>query len=129
MNHPKPMDFTVALGPFCDLTVQKIKWVWESISEDSRMTIYRMLDEEVWTCILENVVEKTAFASRGAAQMLFDVQTGLLPLLQSAFVPLPHLLKTDSAFKHFEVVKSSVSMFLNSVLSFWFRTAKKSSAV
>ncbi|KAI6191148.1 hypothetical protein M3Y97_00196500 [Aphelenchoides bicaudatus] len=107
MNHPKPLDFTVSLGPFGDLAVQKIKWAWEKISEDSRLTIYRMLNEEIWACVLENVVTATSFSSRGAAQMLFDIQTGLLPLLQSAFVPSPHLLKADSAFKHFEVVKSA----------------------
>jgi hypothetical protein len=121
MNHPKPLDFTVTLGPFCDLAVSKIKWAWESISEDSRLTIYRMLNEEIWTCFLENVVEKTSFTSRAAAQMLFDVQSGLIPLLQSAFVPSAHLLKADSPFKHFDVVKSAVSFCLkdgsNSVIS------------
>jgi hypothetical protein len=128
MNHPKPLDFTVALGPFCDLAVQKIKWAWDSISEDSRLTVYRMLNEEIWACILERIIDKTSFTSRGAAQMLFDVQSGLIPLLQSAFVPSAHLLKVDSAFKHFEVVKSSVTFGMNNFSTiFMFRNAKKSS--
>lgn len=115
MNHPKPLDLTVTLGPFFDLVVQKIKWIIENISEDSRLTIYRLFNEEIWTCIVESVVDETSFTSRGAAQMLFDLQTGLIPLLQSAFVPSAHLLKSDSPFKHFEVIKSSVSLLVKEI--------------
>lgn len=108
MNHPKPLDLTVSLGRFVELAVHTIKWADDRISEGSRPTIYRMLNEEVWICLIDNVVTKTSFTSRGAAQMLFDVQTGLLPVLQAAFVPSVHLLPADSALKHFEVVKTSV---------------------
>jgi hypothetical protein len=108
MNHPKPVDLTVTLGAFVDLAVQKIKWMHQHISEDSRLTIFRLINEEIWACITENVISQMSFTNRGAAQMLYDLQNGLVPMLQAAFVPNPHMLKGDSAFKHFEVANTSV---------------------
>ena len=91
------------------MLTERIEWLRESISEDSRLTIIRLINEEIWTCFEAKIVRKTAFTSRGAAQMLFDIQQALVPSLKRAFVPSKSTIQSDSGLEHFDILKTSVS--------------------
>ncbi|KAI6174157.1 hypothetical protein M3Y98_01159300 [Aphelenchoides besseyi] len=106
MNHQTPTDVTASLSPFLRKVVEKIDWVRENISEDSRLVVFKLINEEIWSSFLTEAIGTTAFTNRGAAQMLYDVQQGLMPLLQRTFVPTMKTIQPDSGLKHFDCNKN-----------------------
>ncbi|KAI6205971.1 hypothetical protein M3Y94_00852400 [Aphelenchoides besseyi] len=107
MNHQTPTDVTASLSPFLRKVVEKIDWFRENISEDSRLVVFKLINEEIWSSFLSEAIGTTAFTNRGAAQMLYDVQQGLIPLLQRTFVPTMKTIQSDSGLKHFDCNKNT----------------------
>uniref|UniRef100_A0A1I7RQX8 RAD50-interacting protein 1 n=1 Tax=Bursaphelenchus xylophilus TaxID=6326 RepID=A0A1I7RQX8_BURXY len=105
MNHSKPLDFSPSLSDFVDEISQRIRWLRDNISEDSRLSLYHLINFEVWDCLMVEVVSSNSFTHKAAAQMLFDFQEGLIPLLNKAFIPSKRSLNQESGFRHFSVLK------------------------
>lgn len=108
MNHAKPIDFTTSIKPFVDEIGVRLKWIQENISDATRLALSHLLNTEIWNCILEDAIYSTYFTHRAASQMLYDIQSALVPLLNSAFVPSRRDLQLDSGFNHFDVTKDRV---------------------
>ncbi|CAD5227580.1 unnamed protein product [Bursaphelenchus okinawaensis] len=103
MNHSKPQDFSPTLSNFFEEIQNRIDWLRDYISEDSRLSLYKLLNFEIWDCLMIEVVSSNSFTYKAAAQMLYDFQSGLIPLLNKAFVPSKRNLSLDSGFRHFNV--------------------------
>lgn len=75
-----------------------LKWINKFISPDSILTIYHLMNHKIWEILDGTLISQTFFklfyffnflhffnSYRGASQMLFDVTTTLIPLLNSLF--------------------------------------------
>ncbi|KAI6243662.1 hypothetical protein M3Y99_00028700 [Aphelenchoides fujianensis] len=107
MNHQTPVDVSASLSPFLRKILERIEWLRENVSEDSRLVVFKLVNEEIWSSFSTEAIGTTPFTNRGAAQMLFDVQQGLIPLLQHAFKPTMKTIQADSGLKHFDCTKNA----------------------
>ncbi|KAL3078174.1 hypothetical protein niasHS_012061 [Heterodera schachtii] len=81
----QPNEVTPSLGPFLRKVQQLLGCLTAQISPDSVLTLHHLTNHEVWSALDECIVTQTPFNCRGAAQLLFDVTTTVIPLLISCY--------------------------------------------
>ncbi|KAI1730313.1 RINT-1 / TIP-1 family domain-containing protein [Ditylenchus destructor] len=81
----KPIDVTSSFATFLTEINRLLSWVNKNISPDSILTIYHLTNHEIWQVIDSHLISRTPFNYRGAAQMIFDITTALIPLLNSLY--------------------------------------------
>ncbi|CAJ0608475.1 unnamed protein product [Cylicocyclus nassatus] len=73
---------------FCPV-LMKIRTIFAStgarISKASLEELFKRMSATVATVILEEIVDVTPFSAEGASQMLFDMESGLIPVLSHIF--------------------------------------------
>ncbi|VDM42456.1 unnamed protein product [Toxocara canis] len=84
MKTTKPTDLTPAFCPFLLELRLVLGRIASSISSDSALTLYRELNEKIGDAFLQ-LIKATSFNYQGATQMLFDVTSSLVPLLNSLY--------------------------------------------
>lgn len=81
----KPIDITPSILPFILEIKRLLDWINENISPDSVLSIYFLINDEIWNIIDKNLISQTSFNYRGAAQMFHDITFSLIPLLNSLY--------------------------------------------
>ncbi|KAH7696149.1 RAD50-interacting protein 1-like protein, partial [Aphelenchoides avenae] len=99
----KPVDVSPTFTTFLTEVSRLLGFVNAEISPDSIMTLYILLNDQVWKAVEESVVNDNPFTGRGAAQVLFDVTSGLIPLLNTLF-KRPKALGEFSAIRNMTCV-------------------------
>uniref|UniRef100_A0A914ZEY4 RAD50-interacting protein 1 n=1 Tax=Parascaris univalens TaxID=6257 RepID=A0A914ZEY4_PARUN len=84
MDGTKPTDITPSFCPFLLEIRLLLGRIAASISPDSAFTLYSLLNEKIADALMQ-LIEGTSFNYQGAIQMLFDITSSLLPLLNSLY--------------------------------------------
>uniref|UniRef100_A0A7E4VC17 RAD50-interacting protein 1 n=1 Tax=Panagrellus redivivus TaxID=6233 RepID=A0A7E4VC17_PANRE len=85
LDAAKPVSVRPEFGCFLEEIEHHIEWLNTEISPASVMTLYHLTNHEIWNALDEAVISQTNFNYRGAAQMLFDITQGLIPLLENLY--------------------------------------------
>ncbi|KAK0404991.1 hypothetical protein QR680_017745 [Steinernema hermaphroditum] len=81
----KPSDVSPLIYSFLRKIRDLIGRITSSISDNSIKKVYEMTCRMVAIVFMDDVVKKTNFNGKGAAQMLYDIETCVIPLLQSLY--------------------------------------------
>ncbi|MFH4979775.1 hypothetical protein AB6A40_006484 [Gnathostoma spinigerum] len=84
LDFQKPSDITPSFCPFLLEIRRLLAKVATSIAADSALPIYQALNRKV-SEILDEIISENSFSCNGAAQMLFDITSGLIPILNAAY--------------------------------------------
>uniref|UniRef100_A0A0M3I5D6 RAD50-interacting protein 1 n=1 Tax=Ascaris lumbricoides TaxID=6252 RepID=A0A0M3I5D6_ASCLU len=84
MEGTKPTDITPSFCPFLLEIRLLLGRIAASISPDSALTLYSLLNEKIADALMQ-LIESTSFNYQGAIQMLFDITSSLIPLLNSLY--------------------------------------------
>uniref|UniRef100_A0AC34RHG4 RAD50-interacting protein 1 n=1 Tax=Panagrolaimus sp. JU765 TaxID=591449 RepID=A0AC34RHG4_9BILA len=84
IENPKPTEISPQFLSFLSKVKELIEKLNEEISSTSVTTLYLLTNDEIWN-VLEKIVSQTNFHYRGAAQMLFDFTSGLIPTLEAVY--------------------------------------------
>ncbi|VDN60030.1 unnamed protein product, partial [Dracunculus medinensis] len=88
----KASEISPSFFPFL-LEVRKLlSKISSAISPDSAALLYRLINQKIAECFLE-IISSTSFNCNGASQMLFDISSSLIPLLNSFYNDGLHNLK------------------------------------
>uniref|UniRef100_A0A1I7Z5S3 RAD50-interacting protein 1 n=3 Tax=Steinernema glaseri TaxID=37863 RepID=A0A1I7Z5S3_9BILA len=105
----KPSEVTPSMYSFLRKIRDLIGKITTSISDNSIKKIYEMTCRMVAIVIMDDVVKRTNFNGKGAAQMLYDVETCVVPLMHSLYT------RPNRAYFDFTVEEPKWTELLNSL--------------
>lgn len=109
----KPIDITPSILPFIIEIKRLLEWINENISPDSILTIYSLINDEIWHLIDKKLISQTLFNYLGAAQIFYDITSSLIPLLNS-------LYSISNAVGIFDVILNEVIFYYIICFCFFF---------
>ncbi|TKR96598.1 hypothetical protein L596_010597 [Steinernema carpocapsae] len=110
VTNQKPNDVTPSICSFLRRIRDLIGKISASISANSIKKVYEMTSRMVAIVLMDDIVAKTRFNWQGAAQMLYDIETCVIPLLKALYdrpnARLHHSFDIIYDFKWVELLNS-----------------------